>query len=139
MISFSAKLHSQIFHFFRRLRNESRIQNFSTQEVAILDAIMFAGGRLNQKELINSEKMKSSNISAITSKLESFGFIMREYAVDDKRRVCLTLTDKGRFFLEDISAERFGWLDNIIETRLTEKEREVIASAGDLMEKIYHS
>lgn len=139
MINLSAKLHYQIFNFFRRLRKESRVRDFSAQEIAIMDAVMFAGGKVLQQVLINSEKMKSSNISAITSKLESLELIVREYTADDKRRVCLILTEKGHSLLEKTNTERFGWLSNIIDTHLTEKERDVIVTAGDLLEKIYNS
>lgn len=55
-------------------------------------------GEVTQKELIEGLTLKSGTVSEVVKKLEAQGFVKKEKDVNDKRKVNLSLTEKGDSF-----------------------------------------
>ena len=77
-----------IYHFLGRRRGQGRILRLLNEY-----------GELTQQELQCKLGIQSGSLSEILSNLESVGFIRRERDDADKRRVIVSITDKG---LEDL-------------------------------------
>lgn len=73
-----------IHHYLGRRRGQGRILRLLNEY-----------GELTQQELQCKLGIQSGSLSEILSKLESVGFIRRVRDESDKRRVIVTITDKG--------------------------------------------
>ena len=78
-----------IHHYLGRRRGQGRILRFLNEY-----------GDMTQQELQCKLGVQSGSLSEILSKLETVGFIRRERDEADKRRVIVSITEKG---LEDLN------------------------------------
>lgn len=72
-------------------------------EMAVMRALMLAGGTLTPSDLADRAWVSSARIANILRALEQKGWIVREHSQTDRRRVNVSVTDKGR---EDIENNR---------------------------------
>lgn len=79
---------------------------------------------MTQKELQEKLEIEAGSMSEIVSKLERRGLVMRQRDDRDKRRMVLSLTDKGRARHE----ERMGYQDHEekLFKALSEEEKEAL-------------
>ena len=70
-------------------------------EMAVMRALMLAGGTLTPSELADRAWVSSARIANILRALEQKGWIVREHSQTDRRRVNVSVTDKGREDLEN--------------------------------------
>lgn len=90
-------------------------------------------GSITQKELLEVLTLKSGSVSETVKKLENQGFITKEKDKKDKRRINITITDKGVEYLEEnmkINSEQ----EKILFTSLSEKEQEDLKR---ILEKLF--
>ncbi len=69
-------------------------------EMAVMRALMLAGGSLTPSELADRAWVSSARIANILRALEAKGWVEREHSKTDRRRVHVTVTDKGFHDLE---------------------------------------
>lgn len=69
-------------------------------EMAVMRALMLAGGSLTPSELADRAWVSSARIANILRALEAKGWVEREHSKTDRRRVHVTVTEKGRQDLE---------------------------------------
>lgn len=82
-------------------------------------------GAVTQKELLQYLSLKSGSVSETVSKLETQGFIVKERDKQDKRKINIILTPKGRDFLNTqlaLNAEQ----EKVLFTSLSEEEQAVL-------------
>ena len=76
-----------------------RISRFADKalggEMAVMRALMRAGGSLTPSELADRAWVSSARIANILRALEAKGWVEREHSKTDRRRVHVTVTDKG--------------------------------------------
>ena len=73
--------------------------------------------------------------SQLVDKLVQGGLIQRVEDPNDRRAKLLSLTDKGREFIERGIEERYRWVEKM-EAKLTSEQRVQISEALDLMTRI---
>lgn len=69
-------------------------QTHHCQQDAVL-LLLAKQGAMNQKEIQKHLSTKAGSVSELISKLENKGFLQRSRDEQDKRRVVLSLTEKG--------------------------------------------
>ena len=69
-------------------------------EMAVMRALMLAGGSLTPSELADRAWVSSARIANILRALEAKGWVERKHSKTDRRRVHVTVTDKGFQVLE---------------------------------------
>ena len=72
-------------------------------EMAVMRALMLAGGSLTPSELADRAWVSSARIANILRALEAKGWIEREHSKTDRRRVHVIVTDKG---FQDLEIKR---------------------------------
>lgn len=70
-------------------------------KTAVMRALMLAGGTLTPSELADRAWVSSARIANILRALEQKGWIVREHSKTDRRRVNVSVTDKGREGIEN--------------------------------------
>lgn len=132
------ELGRQLFTEFGSMHQ--RVSRFTDQalsgEMAVMRALMLAGGSLTPSELADRAWVSSARIANILRALEAKGWIVREHSTTDRRRVHVTVIDKGRQGvetkrreLEDRTAaflEQLGEADTQEMVRLLRRANQII-------------
>ena len=105
-------------------------------EMAVMRALMLAGGSLTPSELADRAWVSSARIANILRALE--GWVEREHSKTDRRRVHVTVTDKGRQDLE-IKRRKFedrtaAFLEQLGETDTQEMVR-LLRRANEIIDR----
>ena len=113
-----------------------RVSRFVDKALSGEMAVMRAGGSLTPSELADRALVSSARIANILRALEAKGWIEREHSKTDRRRVHVTVTDKGfqdleikrREFEERTAAflEQLGETDTQEMVRLLRRANEII-------------
>lgn len=92
------KLGQELFREFGGMHQRiSRIMdNAMGGEMAVMRALLLAGGILTPSELADRAWVSNARVANILKALEQKGWIEREHSKEDRRRVIVTITDKGR-------------------------------------------
>ena len=113
-------------HFLYHRRGGKRGQ------MRILD-LLDKRGAVTQKELLQYLPLKSGSVSETVSKLESQGFILKERDKEDKRRINIILTAKGKDVLERQLAHNREQ-EGVLFTSLSEEEQQILT---ELLTKLF--
>ena len=87
------------------------------------------------KELAAIEKVSAPSMTRTVSALVAAGLVARADDPTDGRQVILSLTPEGRRTIRDIRRRRDQWFAARLE-RLTDDERELLARATALLERV---
>jgi DNA-binding MarR family transcriptional regulator len=100
---------------------------------------LFRNGKLLPTELAALTRVKTQSMSQILKKLEEETIIKRTPSRNDKRKVYISLTSRGKKIVEKTRYERDEWLKNAIEKNLTDRERELLTKALPILNKLIQS
>ena len=98
-------LAQQLIREFSSMRRfmSTCVSNTVSGEMAVMRALMRAGGSLTPSELADRAWVSSARIANILRALEAKGWVEREHSKTDRRRVHVTVTDKG---FQDLEIKR---------------------------------
>ena len=88
----------RVMHQFRKLNVASILPDISQSEFAAMNEIMDKGedGKITISELACKSKVHSSAISRTLHCLEEKGYIERSIDKNDRRNICVELTEEGK-------------------------------------------
>ncbi|MCW2890522.1 MAG: hypothetical protein QOG28_3633 [Trebonia sp.] len=89
-------------------------------------------------ELAEHEKVQPPSMTRVIAVLEERGLVRREPHPTDRRQVVLTVTDVGRDVVQRVRRRREAWLAQRLQ-ELTPDERQILAAAAPILEKISQS
>ena len=119
----------------RRLRAEHR---FPLSHGAVLGRLDRDGPQ-GTSDLALAERVRPQSMAQTLGDLEADGLIVRRPDPDDGRRVLIELSEAGREALEEDRRHREGWLARSIDEQLSDDEREVLARAVELLQRLSQS
>ena len=123
----------------RRLRREAGSDEETWSRLLLLGAIDRYGEQATPTTLAAAEGLRSSNLAKALRELEARELITRQPAAEDRRRVKVALTERGRAALDEVRGRRDRWLAAAMDTTLTAEERGTLAAAGALMSRLAQS
>jgi DNA-binding MarR family transcriptional regulator len=115
----------------RRLRREAQKAGVSALDAQLLAVIQKNPG-VGAAELADREQMTRPSMSGHVKRLLAAGWISRDPAVDDGRRVGIRLTVAGEAALEAIRVRRNDWLAERLAAIGPEARSALAAAAGPL-------
>ena len=134
-----SSLRSVISAMHKSLRRQmSSVNTYSMTEIETIGHLARAGSLL-PTELATLTRVKTQSMSQILKEMESNHIIKRTPSREDKRKVFITLTAAGKSLVEKAKYDKDEWLKTTIEKTLTEKEKEVLAKAIPVLNKIIGS
>ena len=83
-------------HSFRRFKPQQQINESMQGEAFALHHIATSDGHIIPSEISSAVGISSARIAATLNSMESKGYITRQIDPSDRRRILVTLTDKGR-------------------------------------------
>ena len=127
------KLHSAAIHLLRRLRVRDRESGIGPAQLSALSVLVFGGPR-SLGELAGAEQVRAPTMSRIVSGLERARLVKR-YATEDGRRVCLKATARGARILQEGRRRRVESLGQALDS-FPEKDRQHLAEMTNLLEQV---
>jgi len=120
----------------RRLRKEAQNDAVSWSKMVIVGLIDRMGGSVTPTMLSNAEGMSSANVAALLRDLERSALIVRKPDEKDRRKVWISLSDKGRRALEESRSAREEWLRRAMEQSLSHSEQDQLLALSELIERL---
>ena len=99
-------------------------------------ALVYQHPKMLPSELAAKEKVTSQSMSQIINKLFENGYIKRTTSTEDKRKVFITITSKGKEFIEIKRNKTSEWLAKAISEKTTEAEKEILMSSITILTKL---
>jgi DNA-binding MarR family transcriptional regulator len=96
-------------------------------------------GPISNAALAAGEYVRPQSMHELVVSLESRGLVRRRADPSDRRRLPIEATARGRRVVRDLTGLRHRWLSGAIERDLTLAEKEMLAIAAGLMERIASS
>ena len=132
----SSSLRAVVSALHKGLRKQ--LYSVNTYSMTELDTIRHLAKNASflPSELAALTQIKSQSMSQILNKLEKQEIIKRTASTYDKRKVYISLTDSGIKFVELARYHRDEWLKDLIEATLTEDEKNLLAKALPVLNKL---
>lgn len=131
----AAELRAVVGPLSRRLRRYKPGDELTLSQVSVL-VLLDREGPATSSELAAREGIRPQSMCTIVGVLSERGLVAREQDPADGRRIVVSLTGAGRDGLRGARRERGRRLAEAIETELDEADRERLAAALPLLERI---
>jgi len=132
IVSAASELRILLGQLVRRLRRE---YSFPVGQASVLGRLD-REGPLTTSELAAAERVRPQSMAQTLAELEAAGLIGRRPDPDDRRRVLIDLTRRGRERLHEDRRRREGWLTEAIAAELTADEQETLIEALPLLRRL---
>lgn len=117
----------------RRVRFETTSDGVAPHQMSVI--IRLAASSHTSGELAAIERVSAPSMSRTVGKLVDLGLVERAPDDDDGRVVRLSLTPAGQQQLDEHRARRDAWMTERLDG-LTEQERELLARASELLNRV---
>lgn len=129
-----AAVNGAAVHLLRRLAREDAVSDVGPAQLSALSVLVF-GGPHRVSDLADAERVAVPTMSRVVIALEHRGLARRAPDPDDGRAAVIHATAAGEVALEQASRARLALLRQGI-GELTPRERDVLAQAATLMERL---
>jgi DNA-binding MarR family transcriptional regulator len=120
------------------LASRARVQRLgalSINQTAVL-GLVSRSGALTPKEIADRMHVSPQSLTRTLASLQDEAFVNRTPDPADLRQSIVAITQTGRTALREEMRPRDEWIAEVIQTELTESERELLVIASRLMERI---
>lgn len=122
----ASDLRNVVARLIKKLRKESVTgKQLSLTERSTM-SLLYQNKQLLPSELASMEKITNQSMSQIISHLLELGYIIRTASETDRRKVIISLTEKGEETILKIHSERDMWLARAIRETCDDHETELL-------------
>jgi len=137
-LEFASEFRTVIVRLIKKLRKHSPTgEQLSLTERSTL-ALLHQHGALLPSELAAMEMITNQSMSQVLNNLQEMGYINRIPSETDKRKVNISLSEKGQEILLQFFHERDEWLLNAIKEACTPEEEQLLKQVIAPLNKIIH-
>lgn len=133
--SIADRLHSAAIHLLRRLRREDEAMGLTAARASALSVLVFGGGPITLGALAQAEQVAAPTVTRLIAGMTRDGLVRRKPDAGDGRVVWLHATATGAKLLHAGRRRRVAALEADL-ARLTAAERETLADATTILEKV---
>jgi DNA-binding MarR family transcriptional regulator len=133
----SSDLRIAVGRLSRRIRAEKSVDELSDGQYSTL-ALVYREGPLTLGECSELERVTPPSMNRRINSLVDLGYVTREPAPGDRRKVLLTATDAGADVVLETRHRRDAWLYQRLD-RLDPEQRELLSSAAALLREVADS
>jgi DNA-binding MarR family transcriptional regulator len=135
-IEVAAALRTVIHRLVKLLRRETHAEGaLSLTERSVMGSL-YQQGELPPTILAQQEKVTTQSMSQIINNLYDLQLIGKTPSGDDRRKVLLSLTEKGRQYVEDNRQRKQEWLAHALQQKISPAEKDVLMDAMKILIKI---
>jgi len=128
------RIHSASIHLLRWLRTADQESGLGPARLSALSVLVFGGAR-TLGELAEAEQVKPPTMSRVVDALVDEGLARRKPSPEDRRRVIVAATPRGRRAME---AARSARLDRLVERArgLSARDVEALRRTARILERL---
>ncbi len=128
-------LHRSVLGLSRRLRAARRSNQLSTSRLTVL-GLLRREGPVSPSQLASWLRIQPQSLTRLLADVEAKGLVRRTPDIEDRRRNMVEITPAGLQALASDADERRARLAEAIDAELTPTERDVVALAAGLMDRL---
>jgi DNA-binding MarR family transcriptional regulator len=113
----------------RKLRRFSPADGLLSQTERSVMVLLEQQGAMLAAELAVVERITPQSMGQVINKLDGLGFIEKQKSPDDKRKIFISLSEKGKEMIARVRNERTEWLGRAIAATCTPQEQEALLQA----------
>jgi DNA-binding MarR family transcriptional regulator len=130
-----AELRFVVGALIRRMREQIEPNDLTNAQKSVLLRLE-RDGPTTGSALARAEAMRPQSMGAIIAALEAAGFVTGRPDPTDGRQTIISLTDHFRDFVKANRAAKQDWLSRNLQTKLTAREQEQLATAVKLLKRL---
>ncbi len=132
----AAALRTVIHRVVKLLRRETHAEGqLSLTERSVMGSL-YQHGELAPSVLAQVEKVTTQSMSQIINHLNELELINKTPSGEDKRMVLLSLSEKGKRYVEDVRDRKQEWLAHALHRKVSAGDKDVLMSAMKILIKI---
>jgi DNA-binding MarR family transcriptional regulator len=132
----ASRLRISVSRLVKVMKSEVRHdESLSLTERSTL-SMVYQHAKMLPSELAAKEKVTGQSMSQIINKLSQNGYLEKTPSLEDKRKVIITITSKGKEFIELKRSKSQEWLAKAISEKTTKAEKETLMSAIIVLAKL---
>jgi DNA-binding MarR family transcriptional regulator len=117
----------------RRLRSDNEVRG---SKLSLLGWLFRATRPMTASDLAHFERLQPQSLTRVIADLEAGGLILRRQDEVDRRQLLIEITPEGRDLLIHDAQRQNAWLAQVMTSRLTHAEREVLEIASELLDQL---
>lgn len=134
IVELADRLHSAAIHLLRAVRVEDRASGIGPAQLSALSVLVF-GGSMSLGKLASAEQVKPPTMVRIVQSLEKQRLVRSQADKDDRRRLVITATERGRSLMLQARQRRVEALAQAV-AGATEEERRDLQAALSVLSKL---
>ena len=135
-IEVAAALRIAIHRLVKLLRRETHAESqLSLTERSVMGSL-YAHGELAPSALAVLEKVTTQSMSQIINHLFGLELIRKTPSGEDKRMVLLSLTERGKRYVEDARDRKQEWLAQALHRKVSSAEKDLLMEALKILTRI---
>jgi DNA-binding MarR family transcriptional regulator len=132
----ASRLRMSITRLVKVIRSEVRPDEILSLTERSTLSMVYQFSKMLPSELAAKEKVTSQSMSQIIQKLEQNGYIEKTPSMEDKRKVIISITSKGKEFIELKRNKSHEWLEKAISEKTSEAEKKILSQAISILTKL---
>ncbi|QUQ66913.1 MarR family winged helix-turn-helix transcriptional regulator [Kutzneria sp. CA-103260] len=129
------RIRSAVTRLSRRLRAERPADALAATKIAVL-AELWRNGRMCAGDLASLLRVQPQSLTRTLAALEEDGLILRRPDELDRRQAVIGITEAGVTALSEDMQARELWLAKAMDIQLSPAERQLLADAAELMDRL---
>jgi DNA-binding MarR family transcriptional regulator len=137
-LALAGDLHIMAGTLIRRLREQAEISDLTSAQKSVLLRLE-RDGPTTGSTLARAAAMRPQSMGAIIAALEAAGYVAGTPDPSDRRQTIIAVTDHFRQTVSAARAARQDWLFRTLQEKLSAQEREQLADAIELLNRLLES
>jgi DNA-binding MarR family transcriptional regulator len=129
------RIRSAVVRLSRRLRAERPADALAPTKIAVL-AQLWREGEMSAGDLADLERIQPQSLTRTLAALAADGLIARRPDPLDRRQAVIGITEQGLAALSQDMQIRELWLAKAMDIHLSPDERQLLAAAAELMDRL---
>jgi DNA-binding MarR family transcriptional regulator len=129
------RVRSAVVRLSRRLRAERPAGALAPTKISVL-AQLWRNGEMSAGDLADLERIQPQSLTRTLAALAADGLIMRRPDPLDRRQAVIGITEEGLSALSQDMQARERWLAKAMDIHLSPSERQLLADAAELMDRL---
>jgi DNA-binding MarR family transcriptional regulator len=129
------RIRSAVVRLSRRLRAERPADALAPTKISVL-AQLWRNGEMCAGDLADLERIQPQSLTRTLASLAADGLIARRPDPLDRRQAVIGITEQGLAALSEDMQARELWLAKAMDIQLSPAERQLLADAAELMDRL---
>ncbi len=137
-IQLASDIRTTTSRLLKQFRKQSSVVPVSMTEQTTL-SLIDQHVKILASELAIIERVTAQSMSQIINHLQELGFVQKNTSKEDKRKIYISLTKKGKGTLATMRTVRVEWLANALDKSLSTDEKSLLEKAMTVLQKLLNT